>query len=107
VKIVKGDMVKVISGDSKGTVSKVLKVFPEKNRLIVEQVNIVKRHTKPTQRLPQGGIVEREATIHVSNVMIIDPKGGAPTRIGSKVLADGKRARMARRSGEIIRRPEE
>jgi len=107
MKIVKGDTVKVISGDSKGTVSRVLKVFPKKHRLIVEKVNMIKRHTKPTQRLPQGGIVEREGPIHVSNVMVIDPKGSVPTRIGSKTLAGGKRARVARRSGEIIRKPEE
>ena len=78
MKIVKGDTVKVIAGANKGKIGKVLKVFPEKDRIVVEKVQLVKRHTKPTQKVPQGGVIEIEASIHVSNVMLLDPKSGHP-----------------------------
>jgi large subunit ribosomal protein L24 len=108
MKIRKGDMVMVISGDSpRGTRGKVLMVIPEKNRVIVEGVNFIKRHTRPTQRNPKGGILEKEAPIHVSNVMLLDPKTNLPVRVGTKVLtSEGKksrqRVRVSKKSGEII-----
>ena len=107
MKIRKNDRVMVIAGNHKGSNGRVLKVFPEQNRVIVEGVNLIKRHTRPTQRNPNGGIVEKEGTIHVSNVMLIDPKLNVPTRIGATVLkgADKKsrnRARVAKKSGEVI-----
>ena len=97
-----GDQVMVISGKDKGKTGVILSAFPKKDRVLVEGVNIVKKHTKPNQANPQGGIVEQEAAIHVSNVMLIDPKTGEPTRVGYKV-EDGKKVRVAKKSGEIIK----
>jgi large subunit ribosomal protein L24 len=107
MKIRKNDMVMVISGNSRGKSGKVLKVYPEKNRLIVEGVNIIKRHTRPNQKNPQGGIVQKEAPIHASNVMIVDPKTNQTTRVGMKVTRDettGKKRRMrvAKATGEMF-----
>jgi large subunit ribosomal protein L24 len=107
MRIKKNDMVMVISGNDKGKTGKVLKVFPKTYRLIVEGINIRKRHTKANQKNPQGGILEKEGTIHASNVMILDPKTNEPTRIGSQIILDektGKRkiARIARASGEMV-----
>ena len=107
MKIRKGDMVMVISGESRGKKGKVLKVMPSDDRLIVEGMNFIKRHTRPTQRNPKGGILEKEAPIHASKVMLIDPKGDAPVRVGTRVLsAEGKasrqRVRVSKKSGEII-----
>ncbi|QFG00855.1 50S ribosomal protein L24 [Psychrobacillus glaciei] len=98
----KGDKVKVISGKDKGKTGVILSSFPKKDRVLVEGVNIVKKHTKPNQANQQGGIVSQEAAIHVSNVMLIDPKTGEPTRVGSKV-EDGKKVRVAKKTGEIIK----
>ena len=98
----KGDKVMVISGKDKGKTGVILTAFPKKDRVLVEGVNIIKKHMKPNQANPQGGIVSQEAAIHVSNVMLIDPKTGEPTRVGSKV-EDGKRVRVAKKSGEIIK----
>lgn len=98
--IKKGDRVQVIAGNDKGTTGEVLQVFPDKNRAIVEKVNMVKKHQKPTQDNP-GGIVEMEASIHVSNLMLLDPKSGEPTRIGRK-LVDGKLVRYSKKSGELF-----
>lgn len=102
----KNDRVKVISGNHKGKEGKILKVFREKGRVIVEGVNIIKRHTKPTQKKPQGGITQKEASIHLSNIMLIDPKANEPSRIGMQILTDesGKKKRMryGKKSGEII-----
>lgn len=103
----KNDIVMVIAGNAKGKEGKVLKVFPEKQRIIVEGVNIVKRHTRPSQNNPQGGVVQKEAPIHVSNVMIKDPKNGEATRIGyarTKDSVSGKKKvmRVARNSGEMF-----
>ncbi len=100
-------MVKVIAGNARGKTGKVLKVFPSDERLIVEGVNIIKRHTRPSQKNPQGGIVQREGSIHVSNVMLLDPKTNEVTRVGSKVIKDettGKKRRMrvARTTGETF-----
>lgn len=97
----KGDKVIVIAGAGKGTTGEVLEVLPKVNRVIVEQVNIVKRHQKPTNEKP-GGIIEKAAPIHISNVMLVDPKSGKPTRIGRKEV-DGKLVRYSKKSGEIIK----
>jgi large subunit ribosomal protein L24 len=97
----KGDKVQVISGKDKGKQGVVLAAFPKKNRVLVEGVNIVKKHAKPTQANPQGGIIEKEAPIHVSNVMTLDPKTGVPTRVGYQ-LVDGKKVRVAKKSGELL-----
>jgi len=107
MKIRKNDMVMIMSGNDRGKTGKVLKVFPKSYRLIVEGINIRKRHTKPNQKNPQGGILEKEGSIHASNVMILDPKTNEPTRIGSQIILDektGKRktARIAKASGEMI-----
>ncbi|RLD14413.1 50S ribosomal protein L24 [candidate division KSB1 bacterium] len=107
MKIRKGDTVKVIAGSykDKGRIGKVLKVFPDKNRIIVEGVNLVKRHMRPTQKLPQGGIIEKEAPIHVSNVMYYSTKFNTTTRIGYKILEDGSKVRYCKNpecQGEII-----
>lgn len=107
MKIKKNDFVKVIAGNDRGKTGKVLKVFPKENRLIIEGVNIRKRHTKPTQKNPQGGIFEKEAPIHISNVMILDPKTNEPSRIGAKIILDektGKKksARLSIKSGEML-----
>ena len=98
--IKKGDMVYVNAGDSKGQQGKVLKVEVSKQRAIVEGVNICKKATKPNAKNPQGGIVEQEAPIHISNLQVIDAKTGKPTKVGRKVTAEGKIVRYAKKSGE-------
>jgi large subunit ribosomal protein L24 len=103
MKIKKGDRVKVIAGRSKGKEGDVLRVLPSESRVVVSGVNMIKRHTKPN-RNEQGGIVEREAAIHVSNVALLDPKTSKPTRVGFKFLEDGRKVRFARGSGETIDR---
>lgn len=95
-KIKKNDTVLVISGNDNGKKGKVLKVFPKNNKIIVEGVNLIKRHTRPTQQLPQGGIIQKEAPIHASNVKVIAPKTNIPTRVGIKVLKDGSKVRFAK-----------
>jgi large subunit ribosomal protein L24 len=102
-KIRKGDLVKVIAGESKGQQGKVLEVLVTENRAIVERVNLVARHTKPNARNTQGGIVHREAPVHLSNLMLLDPKTGAPTRVGRRAGDDGRLVRFARKSGEVIK----
>ncbi len=101
--IKKGDMVQVIAGDNKGQQGKVLKVEVSKSRAIVEGVNICKKATKPNAQNPQGGIIEKEAPIHVSNLQVLDPKSGKPTKIGRKADANGKLVRYAKKSGEEIK----
>lgn len=96
----KGDKVQVISGKDKGKQGTILAAFPKENRVLVEGVNVVKKHSKPSQANPQGGIVSMEAPIHVSNVMPLDPKTGVPTRVGYKEV-DGKKVRVAK-SGEVL-----
>ncbi|MFU1859233.1 50S ribosomal protein L24 [Sphingobacterium sp. CZ-UAM] len=103
IKIKKGDLVKVIAGNSKGVQGKVLTVLVDKNRAIVEGANIVKKHTKPSAANPNGGIIEKEAGIHISNLAVIDPKTGETTRVGRKLNADGKLVRYAKKSGEEIK----
>lgn len=97
----KGDKVMVITGKDKGKTGVILAAFPKKDRVLVEGVNIIKKHMKPNQDNPQGGIISQEAAIHVSNVMIIDPKSGEPTRVGYKI-EDGKKVRVAKKSGELL-----
>ncbi len=97
----KGDTVKVMTGKDKGKQGVILEAFPKKNRVLVEGINIVKKHAKPSQDNPQGGIINKEASIHVSNVMPIDPKTGEPTRVGYKV-ENGKKVRIAKKSGEAL-----
>jgi len=101
-KIKKGDYVIVISGKDKGKKGTVQKVFPSQDRVVVEGVRLVKRHMRPSQADPEGGIKQFEAAIHVSNVAHLDPKDNVPTRVGFKPLKDGKKVRVARKSGEVI-----
>jgi large subunit ribosomal protein L24 len=98
----KGDTVIIIAGRERGKRGKVLRVFPAEGRLIVERLNMMKKHQKPTQKLRQGGIIEREAPLHLSNVMLVDPGSDKPTRVGVRMLTEGRKARIARKSGEII-----
>ncbi len=100
-KIKKGDRVVVLTGRDKGNEGVVLKVLPKEERVLVEGLNIVKRHTRPTQTDPQGGIKTKEAPLHVSNVALVDPKTGGPTKVGFRV-EDGKKVRFAKKSGEVI-----
>jgi large subunit ribosomal protein L24 len=101
LKVKKCDKVVVLAGRDKGKNGEIVKVFPEKNRAIVQGVNIVRRHQKQSAS-QEGGIVSKEATIHISNLAIEDPKDGSPTRIGYKILEDGRKVRFAKRSGELI-----
>lgn len=96
-------MVHVISGESKGQQGRVLKVLVEKQRAIVEGVNMVSRHTKPNAKNPQGGIIKMEAPIHISNLMVVDPSTGKPTRIGRRLNDQGKLVRYSKKSGEEIK----
>lgn len=102
MKIRKNDTVKVISGNDRGKIGKVLKTFPESNRIIVEGVNLVKRHTRPNQKNRKGGILEKEDTINVSNVLLYDNRSNLATRVGYKVLNDGSKVRINKKTGEII-----
>ena len=100
-RIRKGDNVAVITGRDKGKSGSVLRVLQDDERLIVQGVNLVKRHTRASQT-QAGGIVEKEASIHVSNVSLVDPDGGEPTRVGFRFLEDGRKVRFAKRSGEVM-----
>lgn len=100
-KIKKGDYVVVLTGRDKGKRGEVIRSLPDADRVVVQGVNLVKRHTRPTQ-MSAGGIVEKEATIHVSNVAHVDPKDGKPTRVGFKTLEDGRKVRVAKLSGEVL-----
>lgn len=102
LRIKKGDTVSVITGNDKGKSGKVLEVFPEKNRVIVEGINMVTKHQKPAAGRPEGAIVKTEASIHVSNVMLMDPASGKPTRVGKKLNDKGKLQRFAKKTGEFI-----
>lgn len=102
-KIRKGDRVIVLTGRSKGKVGEVLKVMPKESRALVQGVNVVKRHVRPSMRT-QGGIVEQEAPIAISNLAHLDPKTNQPTRVGFRLLEDGRKVRFAKRSGEMIDR---
>jgi large subunit ribosomal protein L24 len=102
IKIRKGDRVQVIAGDDKGKIGRVLSVDETRKRVIVEKVNFVKRHTKARRQGMKSGILEREAAIHLSNVMLYDDKAGRGARVGTRVLPDGTRERISRASGETI-----
>jgi large subunit ribosomal protein L24 len=105
MKIKKGDTVEVISGKDAGKRGRVLVADPARQRVVVEGVNMIKRHTKPNpQKRIQGGIVEREAGIHVSNVMVVSPDSGRPTRVGYKILEDGRKVRVSKTDGAILDR---
>lgn len=101
LKVKKGDKVVVMTGRDKGRQGEIVKVLPNENRVIVDGVNVVKRHTRPSQT-QAGGIVEKSASIHVSNVAIVDPKDSKPTRVGYRTLEDGRKVRYAKSSGEVI-----
>lgn len=101
LKIKSGDIVKVIAGDNKGAEGKVLRVFREKNRAIIEGVNMVSKHTKPSATNPQGGIVKKEASIHISNLSLIDPKTKEITRVGYKMEGD-KKVRFSKKSNQVL-----
>lgn len=102
MQIRRGDRVKVISGNHKGEEGTVVRVDPEKNRVVVQGVNVRKRHRKPSQINPEGGIVSFEAPIHASNVMLLDPSTGEPTRVRRQVAEGGEKQRVAVRSGRVI-----
>ena len=104
IKIIKNDMVIVNTGNSKGVKGKVIKVYPKENKAMVEGVNLISKHTKPNAANPQGGIIKQEAKINISNLMLIDPKSGQPTKVGRKRdEKTGKLVRVAKKTGEVIR----
>jgi len=99
----KGDTVIVITGDNLGSKGRILEIDRKTDKAIVEGVNIIKKHTKPNAKHTQGGIIEKEAPVHISNLMLVDPKSGKPTRIGRKLNAEGKLVRYSKKSGEEIK----
>lgn len=101
LKIKTGDTVRVVAGDHKGSEGKVMTVDIEKNKAIVEGVNLVSKHEKPSAKNPQGGIVKKEAMLHISNLSLIDPKSGEPTKVGYDIR-DGKKVRYSKKSNEVI-----
>ncbi len=101
IKIKKDDKVLVIAGEHKGSEGKVVKIIREKNRAIVEGVNLIKKHTKPSAQNPQGGIIEKEAAIHVSNLSLVSSEGNA-TRVGFRIEEDGKKVRFAKKNNEVV-----
>ena len=103
LKIKKNDTVVVLTGEDKGKTGKVLKVLVDKQRAIVEGVNVVSKSTKPSAKNPQGGFVKQEASIHISNISLIDPKSGKPTRVSMQKNAEGEKVRVAKKSGEEIK----
>lgn len=104
IKLKKDDLVVVLAGTSKGKEGKIIKVIPSTNRAIVEGVNMVSKHTKPNAANPQGGIIKQEASINISNLMLVDPKSGKPTRVGRRRDEKiGKLVRFAKKSGEVIK----
>ncbi len=102
IQIKKGDTVMVVSGKEKGKKGKVLLVSPERNRAIVEALNMVTHHERPSQRNPQGGLVEKEAPLHASALMLVCTKCGRPTRVGRKILEDGTKVRVCKKCSEIV-----
>lgn len=101
-KLKKGDEVIVIAGKDKGKKGAIVKMVTDSDRVVVQGVNLVKRHERASQLNPQGGIISKEASLHISNVALVDPKEGKPTRVGFKRLDDGKKVRVAKRSGEVV-----
>lgn len=102
LRLKKNDMVQIIAGEHKGQTGRIIRVIPEKNRAMVGERNIVKRHTKPSPKNQQGGIIEKEASIHMSNLMLVCPKSGKPTRLGTRVLDSGKRVRYSKKAKELV-----
>jgi large subunit ribosomal protein L24 len=100
--IKKNDTILVITGKEKGKKGRVLSVSPLKDQLLIEKVNIIKRHMKPTRKYAQGGIIEKEAPLHISNVMLVCPKCSKPTRLGNSLLQDGRKVRMCKKCREVI-----
>ena len=100
MKIKKGDTVQVTTGNDAGKTGRIIKVYLDKDRVVEEGVNIVKKHARPTQDNPQGGIIEKESSIHISNIMLV--VGGKPTRVGFKSLENGKKVKFAKSTGEVI-----
>lgn len=100
--IKKNDTVLIIAGDEKGKKGRVLSVNPAKNRILVESVNVIKRHMKPSRKYSQGGIIDKEAPLNRSNVMLVCPKCDKPTRLGNRVLENGKKIRSCKQCGEVI-----
>ena len=103
IHIKKGDTVYVNTGENKGQQGRVLEVYPKQYRALVEGINLVSKHTKPNSDNPQGGIVQKEAPVHISNLMVVDPESGEPTRIGRKSDKNGKLVRYSKKSGEEIK----
>ena len=101
--IKKGDSVMVITGESKGQKGRVLEVDREKSRALVESINMVSKHTKPNAKAPQGGIIKKEASVHISNLMLVDPTTGKPTRVGRKSTGESRLVRYSKKSGEEIK----
>lgn len=101
LKIKAGDQIVVLAGADRGKEGEVVKVFPKKNRAIVQGVNMIKKHTKPSAQNPQGGIIETEASIHISNLALLDPETGKATRVGYKI-EDGKKVRVSKKTGKTI-----
>lgn len=101
IKIKKDDNVVVIAGEHKGSEGKIVKIIKEKNRAIVEGVNMIKKHAKPSAQNPQGGIIEKEATIHISNLSLISSEGNA-TRVGFRIEEDGKKVRVSKKNNEVV-----
>lgn len=102
LRIKKNDTVMVITGKEKGKKGRVLSVYPSKNRVLVERLNIVKKHMRPSRKYVRGGIIEKEAPLHISNVMLVCPKCDKPTRIGATVLPDGEKVRVCKKCREVI-----
>jgi len=100
--IVKGDMVKVIAGDDRGKTGEVMAVYPSRDKVLVQGVNRVYRHLRPSRKHPQGGRIQKEMPVHISNVLPVDPKTGQATRVGVRINADGSKERIARKSGESL-----
>ncbi|HUX95156.1 MAG TPA: 50S ribosomal protein L24 [Bacteroidales bacterium] len=103
LKIKKGDQVMVITGESKGQKGRVLEVIRDKDRVLVEGINMVSKHTKPNAKSPQGGILRKEAPVHISNLMVVDPASGKPTRVGKRLNDKNKLVRYSKKSGEEIK----
>ena len=98
----KNDLVMVIAGKERGKSGRILRVFPRKNRVLIEKVNFIKRHSRPSGQMRQGGIIEKEAPVHISNVMVVCEKCNVPIRVGKKILDDGKRVRACKKCGEVL-----
>jgi large subunit ribosomal protein L24 len=102
LRLKKDDVVKIIAGEHAGNTGKIIRVIPKKNAALVEKINIVKRHTKPNRKNQQGGIVEKEAPIHISNLQLMCTKTGKPTRLGVRILETGKRVRYSKKAKELV-----